>query len=400
MPYYIGDVIGDWKRLIARTPEKFEETGVKVRLNTRVREIDTGKGEVRLENGETLPYDELVVATGAAPIVPDIPGTERDGVFVLKTLRDGINIKNYINEKACRKAIIIGAGFISMEMSEGLRNLGIETEVIYRGELPVSRWDPEFSKLVLDELVKNNVSFISNTLPVAIESGNDYPLRLITDKGKHEGDLILIALGVRPNTDLARDAGIEIGKTGALKVDLSQRTSGERIYSVGDCAEVYHRMSNEWVYMPLGDIANKQGRVAGSNIGGNPMEFKGVVGAQSFKVFGLELAATGLDEKAAQKIGFDSASLIIWGTPVARSMNLKKDRLGLKLIADRASGKLLGAQAIGDGGAVGRINTLSACLWAGMALDEIGYLDLAYSPPFGGAWDTIQIAAQALKRKM
>jgi NADPH-dependent 2,4-dienoyl-CoA reductase/sulfur reductase-like enzyme len=400
MPYYIGDVIGDAKRLIARTPEKFEETGVKVRLNTRVRELDTGKGEIRLEKSETLPYDELVLATGATATKLDIPGAEREGVFVLKTLRDGINIKNYINEKACRKAIIIGAGFISMEMSEGLRNLGIETEVLYRGKLPVSRWDPEFSKLVLDELVKNGVSFISNTMPVAIESGNDYSLRLITDNGNHEGDLILIALGVRPNTELAGNAGIEIGKTGAVKVDLSQRTSGERIYSVGDCAEVYHRVSNEWVYLPLGDIANKQGRVAGSNIGGNPLEFKGVVGAQSFKVFGLELAATGLDEKAAQKIGFDSASLIIWGTPVARSMNLNKARLGLKLIADRASGKLLGAQAIGDGGAVARINTLSACLWAGMDLDEVGYLDLAYSPPFGGAWDTIQIAAQALKRKM
>ncbi|MBN2178771.1 MAG: FAD-dependent oxidoreductase [Deltaproteobacteria bacterium] len=371
-----------------------------VRLNSLVREIDTGKGEVLLDKGESLPYDELVVATGATATKLDIPGADKEGVFVLKTLRDGITIKNYINEKSCRRAIIIGAGFISMEMSEGLRNLGIETEVIYRGDLPVSRWDPEFSKLVLDELGKNNVSFITKTSPLSIEGGNKSSLRLITDNGNYEGDLILMALGVRPNTELARNAGIAIGTTGAVRVDVSQRTSGERIYSVGDCAEVYHRVSSEWVYIPLGDIANKQGRVAGSNIGGNPMEFKGVVGAQSFKVFGLELAATGLDEKAAQKVGFDTASMIIWGTPVARSMNLKKDRLGLKLIADRKTGKLLGAQAIGESGAVGRINTLSACLWAGMDLDEVGYLDLAYSPPFGGAWDTIQIAAQALKRKM
>lgn len=400
MPYYIGDVIGDWKKLIARTPEKFEETGVKVRVSSPVGEIDSRKGEVRLENGETLPYDDLVLATGARATMLDIPGTEREGVFVLKTLRDGIDIKNYINEKACRKAIIIGAGFISMEMTEGLRNLGIETEVIYRGERPVSRWDPEFSKLVLDELVKNSVSFIGNTLPVAIEGGSEYALRLITDNGSHEGDLILMALGVRPNTELARYADIEIGKTGALHVDFSQRTSKERIYAVGDCAEVYHRVSNEWVHIPLGDIANKQGRVAGSNIGGNLKEFQGVVGAQSFKVFGLELAATGLDERAAQRSGFDTASMIIWGTPVARSMNLNKDRLGLKLVADRKTGKFLGAQAIGESGAVGRINTLSACLWAGMDLDDVGYLDLAYSPPFGGAWDPIQIAAQALKKRL
>jgi NADPH-dependent 2,4-dienoyl-CoA reductase/sulfur reductase-like enzyme len=373
---------------------------VKVRLNWRVREIDTGKGEVRLENSETLPYDDLVLATGARATRLDIPGSDMEGVFVLKNLRDGIDIKNYINKKPCRKAIIIGAGFISMEMSEGLRNLGIETEIVHRGDLPVARWDQEFSKLVLDELEKNSVSFIAKTSPLSIEGGSEYALRLITDNGNHEGDLILMALGVRPNTDLARHAGIEIGKTGALKVDFSQRTTKERIYSVGDCAEVYHRVSSEWVHIPLGDIANKQGRVAGNNIGGNPMEFKGVVGAQSFKVFGLELAATGLDEKAAQKSGFDPVSHIIWGTPVAGSMNVKKERLGVKLMADRASGKLLGAQAIGDSGAVGRINTLSACLWAGMDLDEVGYLDLAYSPPFGGSWDTIQIAAQALKRKM
>jgi NADPH-dependent 2,4-dienoyl-CoA reductase/sulfur reductase-like enzyme len=373
---------------------------VKVRLNWRVREIDTGKGEVRLENSETLPYDDLVLATGARATRLDIPGSDMEGVFVLKNLRDGIDIKNYINKKPCRKAIIIGAGFISMEMSEGLRNLGIETEIVHRGDLPVARWDQEFSKLVLDELEKNSVSFIAKTSPLSIEGGSEYALRLITDNGNHEGDLILMALGVRPNTDLARHAGIEIGKTGALKVDFSQRTTKERIYSVGDCAEVYHRVSSEWVHIPLGDIANKQGRVAGNNIGGNPMEFKGVVGAQSFKVFGLELAATGLDEKAAQKSGFDPVSHIIWGTPVAGSINVKKERLGVKLMADRASGKLLGAQAIGDSGAVGRINTLSACLWAGMDLDEVGYLDLAYSPPFGGSWDTIQIAAQALKRKM
>jgi NADPH-dependent 2,4-dienoyl-CoA reductase/sulfur reductase-like enzyme len=283
-------------------------------------------------------------------------------------------------------------------MSEGLRNLGIETEVIYRGELPVARWDPEFSKLVLDELVKNNVSFITKTSPLSIEGGSDYLLRLITDNGSHEGDLILMALGVRPNTNLARDAGIVIGKTGAIHVDFSQRTSEERIYSVGDCAEVYHRVSNEWVYIPLGDIANKQGRVAGSNIGGNPIEFRGVVGAQSFKVFGLELAATGLDEKAAEKSGFEPITALIWGTPVAGSMNVKKERLGMKLIADRASGKLLGAQAIGESGAVGRINTLSACLWSGMGIDEIEYMDFAYSPPFGGAWDTIHIAARALRK--
>jgi NADPH-dependent 2,4-dienoyl-CoA reductase/sulfur reductase-like enzyme len=373
---------------------------VKVRLNTKVEAIDTERGEVYLEAGEKLPYDDLVLATGATATVLDIPGADMEGVFVLKNLRDGINIKKYINEKACRKAIIVGAGFIAMEVSEGLRNLGLETEVIYRGELPVSRWDPEFSKCVADEIAKNGVSFVTKTSPVAIEKGDGHLLRLLTDNGTYEGDLILMALGVRPNAALAHDAGIEVGKTGAVHVDFSQKTSHEGIWAVGDCSEVYHIVSGDWVNMPLGDIANKQGRVAGSNIGGNTLTFRGVVGAQSFKVFNLELAATGIDERSAEKSGLDPVSTIIWGVPIARSLNVKKDRLGLKLIADHSTGKLLGAQAAGESGAVSRINTLSACLWSGMGIDEIGYMDLAYAPPFGGAWDPIHIAARALKKQM
>ena len=399
MPYYIGDVIKDSKKLIARTPEKFEETGVSVELNTCVEGIETDRGEVLLADGRRLSYDMLVIGTGAEATLPDIPGTTQDGVFTLKNLRDGINIKEYIKNNRCRRAVVVGAGFIAMEMSEALRNLGIETSVVYRGELPVKKWDPVFSGMVLEELVNNGVSFIAHNSPVAVEKGSDARLCLVTDKGKIETDIIIFALGVRPETKLAREAGLPTGESGAIRVDSSQRTSREEIFAVGDCCESYHRVSKKWVNIPLGDIANKQGRVAGRNIAGYPMIFPGVVGAQSFKVFDLEVAMTGLDEKTAEKSGYSPASNIIWGNPVARSMS-GGQKLGLKLIADRVSGRLLGAQAVGQSGAVSRINILSACLWSGMGLDETGYMDFAYSPPFGGAWDMIHTAAQILEKKL
>ncbi len=398
MPYYIGDVIRDPKKLIARTPEKFEETGIRVRLNTRVESIEADRGEVLLADGERLSYDALVMGTGSEATLPDIPGTMQEGVFTLKNLRDGINIREYIKDNSCRRAVIVGAGFIAMEMSEALRNLGLETSIVYRGELPVKKWDPVFSGVVLEELMNNGVSFIAHNSPVAVEKDAG-GLGLVTGEGKIETDIIIFALGVKPNTRLAREAGLTTGESGAISVDPSQHTSREEIFAVGDCCESYHRVSKKWVHIPLGDLANKQGRVAGRNIAGYPMVFPGVVGAQSFKMFDLEVAMTGLDEREAEKSGYSPASNIIWGSPVARSMN-RGHKLGLKLIADRGSGKLLGAQAVGQSGAVSRINVLSACLWSGMGLDETGYMDLAYSPSFGGAWDIIHTAAQILEKKL
>jgi NADPH-dependent 2,4-dienoyl-CoA reductase/sulfur reductase-like enzyme len=340
-----------------------------------------------------------VLGTGASAFVPKIPGAELEGVFTLKNLNDAIQMKTFIRDRGCRKAIIVGAGFIGMEMSEALRTLGIDTQVIDLLPRPAARWDPEYSKVILEELSRQNISFSGNTRMESIERGIDYRLRLNDDKGGMEADMILIAVGIRPNVKLANDLGLQIGKSGAIKVDFSQRTSKEGIYAVGDCCEVYHHVSKSWVYIPLGDVANKQGRVAGHNIGGGSMILPGVVGAQSFKLFTLEVAATGLDESEASDCGYHPVSTIIRGNAIARSMPGEK-MLGIKLVADRATRKLLGAQAVGAMGVVSRINTLSCALWAGMCLDEIAYLDFAYAPPVGPAWDPIHIAAQELIRKL
>jgi NADPH-dependent 2,4-dienoyl-CoA reductase/sulfur reductase-like enzyme len=383
--------------MVARTAEQHRERGVNVMLETHVEAIDPKAATVQLSDSTSLPYDHLVVATGSIAFVPDIPGADLEGVFTLKNLSDAIAIKTYLEEKQCRRAVVLGAGFIAMELSETLTARGLNVTVVYRGELPVKKWTPEFSQMVLEEITDHGVTFVPTTIPTAIEHGGSAaPMRLLTNNGVFDCDIIICALGVRANVDLARTIDLAMGSTGAIRVDEFQRTSRDNVYAVGDCCEVYHRIAKDWTYLPLGDVANRQGRVAGRTIAGHPMSFPGVVGAQAFKIFDLEVAATGLDEAAATKSGYDPVSTLIWGTPVARAMNVGQ-KLGLKLVADRSTGRLLGAQSVGHGGAAGRINTLSACLWQGMELDDVGYLDLAYSPVFGGAWDPIQIAAQRLR---
>jgi NADPH-dependent 2,4-dienoyl-CoA reductase/sulfur reductase-like enzyme len=399
MPYYIGDVIKDAKSLVARTPEKFRETGVDVQLEVRVAEIDRAAKNVRLSDGTRVPYDILALGTGARAFIPEVPGVGMEGVFVLKMLPDAIGIKSWLREKQCRKALIVGAGFIGLEMAEALKSLHIETGIIDLADRPATRWDPEFSKTISEELVRNGVRFSPDTGMSSIEPGKDYRLRLNTNKGAIEADMILLAIGVRPNARLASDAGLQIGKSGAIQVDFSQHTSDGEIYAVGDCCEVYHRISRKWSHIALGDIANKQGRVAGHNIGGGAATFPGVVGAQSFKIFDLGAAATGIDETEAKESGFHPVSTVIWGNAFVAAMPGEK-KLGLKLVADRGSGLLLGAQAIGVKGAVERINILSCALWASMRLEELAYLDFAYAPPFSTAWDPIHIAARELLKKL
>jgi len=399
MPYYIGDVIKESKKLVIRTPEEFKKTGIDVKIKTRVDSVDPQKGSLSLSDGTSLPYDFLVMATGAEAIRLDIPGRDLEGVYVFRDLTDALKMKSYLNEQSCKKAVLIGAGYIGMEMCEALRSLGIEVKVMDILPRPTVRWDAEFTKMIVDELAKNQVEFLPETKPLAIEKGKDYRLKLHTSGGELDADLVLMGVGTKRNAALAESMGIALGESGAIKVDFRQKTSREGVYAVGDCCEVFHKVAGRWVYVPLGDVANKQGRVAGQNIGGYPAEFPGVVGAQAFKVFKLEVAATGLTEEEAAKYGFQPVSVMISGLPVGRPM-AKGEKLGVKLVGDKTTGKLLGGQCIGEKGAVQRVSSLSVALWAGLTVDEVGYLDLPYAPPFGGAWDAIHIAAQSLRGKM
>jgi NADPH-dependent 2,4-dienoyl-CoA reductase/sulfur reductase-like enzyme len=397
-PYYIGNLITDENRLIARTPERFAKDGIDVRLGKTVSDIDPRKGEVQTSDGHRFPYDYLVLATGTSAVLPDIAGLDLPGVFSLRNLEDAIAIKAWLHDQNARRVVIIGGGFIGLEMSEALAAAGIRSTIIHKDALPANRWDPQLAAVILEELQANGVEFVANAAAQGIEKGNKAALRVVTDQGHFEGDLVLAAVGVRPDSTLARAAGLKIGATGAIAVNFAQQTSMANIFAAGDCCESFHKVSRRWVNFPLGDIANKQGRVAGRNIGGKPMLFEGVVGAQSFRLFHLECAACGLSDAEAIAAGFSPVSNITWGSAMAPSLGQRK--IGLKLTADRSTGKLLGAQAVGVSGAVGRINALSVALWAGLDLHQIGYLDLAYAPPFSAAWDIIHNAAQALARTM
>jgi NADPH-dependent 2,4-dienoyl-CoA reductase/sulfur reductase-like enzyme len=395
-PYYIGDIIKDENKLVARTPEDFRKQGVHVHLDTEVVNINRNANVVETKDNLMLPYDFLVIGTGTNPFVPDIPGRELPGVYVLNNLENAMLIKTWLRERKAKRVIIIGGGFIGLEMSEALQAAGISTTIIHKDPLPANRWDKELSSVMLEELQSHGVEFIGNAQAKAIEKSSGNSLKVITDAGEWQGDMVLLAVGVRPNAALAKAAGLTIGKTGAIAVNFAQQTSAENVYAVGDCCESWNRVSRRWVNIPLGDIANKQGRVAGRNIGGQPLTFEGIVGAQSFRLFNLECAATGLSEKEALAAGYTPVSNISWGSAMAPAMGMKK--IGLKLTADKSSGKLLGAQGVGVAGVVGRINALSVALWSGLTLDEVGYIDLAYAPPFSAAWDIIHNAAQALRR--
>lgn len=397
-PYYIGDLIKDENQLIARTPEKFREGGIDVQLNSEVVQIHPTENIVEIKDGRRFPYDILLMATGTSAIIPDMPGADLPGVFSLRNLEDAMRIKIWLREKKAERVLIIGGGFIALEMCEALHAGGIKTTIIHNGALPANRWDAALSAVMLEELQAHGVEFVPNATAQTIEKGKSAPLRVTADKGVWEGDMVLLAVGVKPNVRLAKSLGLNIGKTGAIAVNFAQQTSLENVYAAGDCCESFHKVSRRFVNIPLGDIANKQGRVAGRNIGGKPLTFDGIVGAQSFRLFGLECAATGISEQEALASGYKPASNITWGNAMSLAMGTSK--IGLKLIADRSSGKLLGAQAVGESGAVGRINVLSVALWTGLDLDQVGYLDLAYAPPFSGAWDIIHNAAQALGRTL
>jgi NADPH-dependent 2,4-dienoyl-CoA reductase/sulfur reductase-like enzyme len=341
---------------------------------------------VEISGGDTLPFDYLMVATGATPRLPDVSGEDLEGIFFLRNVTDAIRIKNFIHQRMAKRAVVVGAGFISLEVCEAFRRLGLETTVIYRQDLPMRRLGEDFAEIILVELETNGVTFMANTNLEGFESAPSGQIMVKTSSGALEADLVLIGIGVIPEVSLASEAGLNLGPTGAIAVNEHLQTSIPFVYAAGDCCECFHRVSQKPVYAPLGDIANKQGRIAGANIGGQNISFPGIVGSICFKVFDLEVASTGLTE---------AASATIQGVSKAHSFP-GSGELHLRLVADTENGRLLGAQGVGSDGVVSRINALATGLTTGLSLESLAYLDMAYAPPFSGAWDPIHIAAQKL----
>lgn len=404
LPYYVSGVVDDHHKLVARTPEQFAERGIEVHLHHEVTKIDADNRRLRvtsLDHGESgyADYDKLVIATGGRPdLLPDFSLGDLSGVFVVRALEDGIAIREFIQRERPKRAVIVGAGYIGLEMAESFHVLGLETTVIGRPPQVLKRFDPDVAKLVQDELEGQGIQLSLGDEVQALEGdARGRVRRVVSSEGTFEADLVLLALGVQPNVALAKEAGVALGETGAIATDTQMRTNLPGVFAAGDCAEAYHRISGRGAYIPLGTTANKQGRVAGTNVGGGHAEFGGVVGTAITKVFDLYAALTGLSEKEARALGYAVESTTIKASSRAHYYP-GGGPMYVKLVVEEGSGRVLGGQIVGGEGAGPRIDVLAAALHTEMTVEELSELDLAYVPPMAPVWDPLLIAANvALK---
>jgi NADPH-dependent 2,4-dienoyl-CoA reductase/sulfur reductase-like enzyme len=400
MPYYIAGDILDYRRLLARTPEQMEKQGVEVHVRHEVTGIDPGARTVTvrdLEGGResTQQYDKLVLATGAAPVRPSIPGLNSKGVYELRKLEDGITLQRVLTghmDPRPRRAVILGGGYVGVEMAETFRRLGLEVTMLIRsGQVMRKTLDDDVRALLEEELAHQGVEVVKGT-PIAFEGG-DQVAAVVTEDGRYPCDIVLLGIGVSPGgVPLARAAGVALGATGAIATDDHMRTNVSGVYAAGDCAEVFHLITGEPAYIPLGSTANKQGRVAGENAAGGEATFGGVVGTMVVRGFELAVARTGLTEAEARAAGY----------AVRGTMIKAMDRSGyfpgaapihVKLIVDEGSARLLGGQIVGKDGVAKRIDVLATALHQRLTVTDLQRLDLSYAPPFAPVWDPILVAA-------
>lgn len=405
LPFYIEGNFDDYKMLLARTPEEFEEQNIHIHLLHRAIKILPDKSRVtilKLDTGEELNtcYDKLIIATGAKPVIPPIQNVHLKNIFTLRTMEDGINIKNKV--LTSKRAVIVGGGYIGIEILEAFVKQGLQVALVEFAPKIMSIFDDDMSDLIKEHILKRDSKKIEiiNSDAVTEFVGKNEVKRVKTGNGlEFDADLVLIAAGVKPNVQIAADAGIELGPTGAIKVDKHMRTNIENIYAAGDCAEKTHIVSQTPVWIPLGSTANKEGRCAALNVCGEENNFEGILGSAVTRYFGFTMSMTGLTEKQAVKLGYEPISVKV----------TKKDKVGympesknitIKLIADKKSRKLLGAQAIGCGDADKRINTIGTGLLSGITADDFFKSDITYAPPYSSSIDPLLNATQSLIEKL
>ncbi len=401
LPYFISGLIPKKEALIARSPAEFRKQGIDARTQHEVREIDVANRGVRVSDlikhaDYVLPYDHLVVATGAEAFRPPVPGLDLAGVFTLRTLSDGVALRDALHGRLPNGVVIVGGGYIGLEMAEAIRALNLPVTVVDMAPRLMPNLDPEMSDLVLGEVQSHGVRVLLEDGLLRCE-GAKRVHQVVTQHHQLVADLVLLSIGVRPNTYLAQQAGVALGAGRAIAVDSLGHTSVEGIFAAGDCADTIHQVTGKKAYIPLGSTANKQGRVVGANIAGMGCTFEGVVGTAVAKIFDLEVARTGLTEGEAASAGFDVVSQLVHSKDRARYYP-GATALHVKVVMDRGSRRLLGAQIVGEKGAAKRIDVLAAALYAKMTIDDVSRLDCSYAPPYAPVWDPILIAANVLRR--
>jgi NADPH-dependent 2,4-dienoyl-CoA reductase/sulfur reductase-like enzyme len=385
--------------LVVRSPEAFrEKQGIDARVFQRITEIDLPQRQVRAEEVKTgktwkEPFDQLLIATGASPIRPPIPGLDARGVYELNTLQSGIEVRRAVDEKNPRQIVIIGGGYIGLEMAENFSHRGIGVTLVEKTPQVMNTLDPDMASLLIKPLEEAGVKLYLNESLKGMEIRDGEVRGVVTDQRTLPADLVLLGLGVRPNSTLAQKAGILLGETGGIKVNNRMQTDAEGIWAAGNCVETFHLVSRRPFYIALGTVANKQGRVAGINIAGGRATFPGALGTAMVKICSLEAARTGLQEKEIQDLGLSYAAAKIEAPTRARYYP-GAGPMTVKILAEKGTGRLLGGQIVGKEGAAKRIDTLATVLHAGLTVEDLINLDLGYSPPFSGVWDPVQIAAR------
>ena len=403
LPYLLSGVVEERDDLVARTPEKFAEKGIEVLVRHRVERMDvTGKklSVLDLNTGETFDdtYDRLVIATGAQAVLPPVPGAELEGVFKLRFLTDSDEIARYIQERSPSRATIVGGGYIGLEVAENLCRLGLEVSLIEGEDRVALAYGPEVSEYVEAELEANGVGVYTGE-KVDEFTGEGHVTGVKFGDRELQTDMVIVGVGIKPNVELATEAGVEKGATGAILVDRHMKTNVPNVWAAGDCVETTNLVSGRPVWVPLGDTANQMGRVAGTNAatGEETLEFPGILGTGIFKVFDLGVGKTGLSEKEAEDTGFDVVSAGLEANDRA-AYYPGAGKVFLKLIADRATGRLLGAESAGSG-ADKLTDICAAALWGRLSYPDLVNIDLAYSPPYGPALSPVIQAATILSGK-
>ncbi|MGC8501746.1 FAD-dependent oxidoreductase [Desulfurella sp.] len=392
MPYIIG-LKKDMEEVISLSAKEIrEKRNIDLRLNEEAIGIDTKKRVVLVKNNLSnhqyeLNYDKLIIATGAKSNLPPINGITNEGVFSLKSLEDGRKLNKYLISENCKKAVLIGGGFINLELADNLKKRGLEVVILEKLDNILLEYTDEIRQKAIEELQNNGVKLICS---VDIEK-IDSPLKVITNKGTFECDVVNVSTGFKPNTDFLIGSALNFFSNNAIDVDQKMKTNIEDVFACGDCAAIYHKILKKNIYFPLGTNANKQGRIAGINATDGNEVFEGITGTSVFKLFDLGIAKTGLSLKQAQEAGFEPKITTIVANEKAHYLPNNKEII-VSLISDIKTKQLLGAQICSYDGIL-RINALSVAIYANLKVSEVKYLDFAYSPPYSAVWDAVLICA-------
>jgi NADPH-dependent 2,4-dienoyl-CoA reductase/sulfur reductase-like enzyme len=408
IPYWIAGDVDDVDALVARTPQEHREQGIDVRMGAEAVAIDTAAHTVRVRDGhgeDDVAYDFLLLATGAEPVRPPLPGIDADGILGVQSLDDGVRVQEALARRPA-EVVVVGSGYVGLEMAEACVRRGFSVTVIERAEHAMPLLDPDLGDRIAGAMEDLGIRVVTGAEVTGFRTSDGRVTGVETDARTYDAELVVLGLGVEARTGLAAEAGLPLGVKGGLVVDERQRVPGhDDVWAAGDCALTRDRLTGELIHLPLGTHASKQGLVAGHSIAScvtghdSGTYFPGALRTAISKICATELALTGLREDAARKAGFDPVVATIDTTTVA-GYQPEAEEMTVRVVADRTSRRLLGAQIVGGTGSAWRIDTFAMALWSTLTVDELLMTDLAYAPPFSSVWDPVQVAARAAVREL